>query len=109
MKFWTLSLMLLVILVLTGCGAYMAPVIPPGGILFTDTKAPIDTNMESTKLGSKSGESSSFGVLCLFAFGDCSVNTAARNGQIETVTHVDYDYTNILGLYQNFKTIAYGD
>ncbi len=94
------------LLVLPGC---MAPVIPPPGFLFSDTAAPIDTDMNKTPVSQKSGESSSYCVLYLFAFGDASVHQAALNGGLKTVDHVDYKYLNVLLLYQSFTTVVYGE
>lgn len=92
-----------------GCAMYQAPVIPPGGFLFSTTKAPMDVNTDKTDLGTKTGEPSAIAILSLFSFGDCSINSAARNGNLRTVNHVDYSYLNVLGVFQSFTTIAYGD
>lgn len=108
MRFICISLALIAIIGLSGCGTYWAPVMPPMGSVFESTKAPLDTNVEKTELGTKTGESGAVSILTLFAFGDCSIHAAARNGNIEEITHADYSYTNILGIYQNFTTIAYG-
>jgi len=92
-----------------GCAFYQAPVVPPGGLLFANTKAPMDVDTDKTETGTKIGEASTLSILSLFTFGDCSINAAAQNGNLKTVNHVDYSYTNVLGVYQNFTTIAYGD
>ncbi len=98
--------LLLCLVVMSGC---MAPVVPPVGALFTATKAPIDTDADMTTLGSRTGSSSSMCVFGLFAFGDASISAAAEDGNLSTVNHVDYSYLNVLGLYQSFTTIVYGD
>ena len=103
------TLAVLSLLLLTSCGFYMAPVMPPSGLLFGSVKAPIDTNADNTTIGSKTGEAASISILGLFAFGDCSINSAARDGNMSTVTHADYNYTNVLWIYQSFTTIVYGD
>lgn len=92
-----------------GCAYYSAPVMPPGGALFENVKGPIDTDAENTPIGYRCGESKSISILGLFAFGDCSISSAAHNGAIKTVEHVDYAYLNVLGIYQAFTTIAYGE
>lgn len=104
-----ICLVLVSLLFLSGCGFYMAPVMPPQGLLFTSTSAPLDTNVERTEIGDKTGESTAISILTLFAFGDCSVESAARNGNIDTVTYADYSYINVLGIYQGFTTIVYGN
>lgn len=95
-------------LILTGCG-YFAPVIPPQGGVVTVVKAPLDTDVEKTDLGTKTGSASSFSILNLVAFGDCSITAAARNGGLNKVNQADYKYINILFVFQKFETIVYGD
>ena len=93
---------------LSGCMS--APVMPPQGILFETVKAPLDVDMEETKISTKSGKASSSSVLYLFAFGDCSIATAARRGNIKVIETADYEYTNVLfGLYQKFTIVVYGE
>jgi hypothetical protein len=110
MRLFLLGVACLFLVFLTGCGiGYFSPVVPPMGIFFESTKAPMDINVERTELGSKQGEANSVSILGLFAFGDCSISTAARNGSIKTVNHADYSYLNVLGIYQSYTTIVYGD
>ena len=105
-KFYLASMVLL--FALTSC-SYVAPVVPPSGFLFQNIKAPLDIDVNQTKVYDKQGEASSSSVLGLFSFGDCSINTAARNGNIKTIEHADYEYFNILWLYQQFKVVVYGE
>ena len=110
MKYLLLFSLLICLVIFTGCGVgYWAPVIPPQGGLISITSAPLDTDAENTNLGSKTGESSSHNILGLVAFGDCSVYSAARDGGLNTVNHIDYKYLNILCIYQCFTTVAYGE
>ncbi|MEJ2670447.1 MAG: TRL domain-containing protein [Gammaproteobacteria bacterium] len=87
---------------LTGC----ASVAPVGGIL-TDVSLPITAT--SNAMGSKTGEATCMSILALVAQGDCSIETAKRNGGIHKVTHVDWKANNILGIIGNYKLIVYGD
>jgi len=103
-----LSVVAFLVTSFVGCG-YVAPVVPPQGFLYAQVKAPMDTNMDDTKLGAKKGEASSMSILGLIATGDAGVKAAAAQGNITTVTAIDYEYTNILGFYQKFTTIVYGD
>lgn len=103
------SLILLPVFFICGCGYWIAPVIPPQGAAFSQTKAPIDTDLNNTDLGSKTGKSSSVAVLGLVAFGDASTASAAQNGDIKIIKHVDYEYLNVLGLFQQFTLVVYGD
>ena len=55
------------------------------------------------------GEASSFSVLGLYASGDCSIATAARNGGLKKIGHVDYAYVNVIGIWQKATVIVYGE
>ncbi len=106
----TLGLVLILFVAFVGCGGpWIAPVVPPQGLAFSSTEAPIDTDLNNTDLGSKMGKSSSICVLALFSFGDASISTAAQHGNIDIVKHADYRYLSVLGLFQSFTTIVYGD
>ena len=95
-------------MMLAGCG-YRAPVMPPQGGMFSSFSAPLDIDADQTPVGARMGESSSMSILGLFAFGDASVDAAARNGNLQRIQYLDYHYLNILGLYQEFTTRAYGE
>lgn len=93
-----------------GCaGYYQAPVVPGKGCLFADVSAPMDLDVEKSGLGTKSGEAKSKNVLGLISTGDCSIQTAAKNGGITDIRHVDYKFTNILGVYAEFTTVVHGE
>ena len=102
------GLLLAVMLVSSGCAALGGPSIPMG-IIYTRVKAPLDTDMDKTSLGSKTGEASATGILGLIAFGDASTEKAADDGGITTINHADFEFFSILGLFSTFKTIAHGD
>ncbi|MBX3728339.1 MAG: TRL-like family protein [Candidatus Sumerlaeia bacterium] len=91
----------------TGC--YQAPVMPPSGWVYSSFTAPLDYDQEASKLGSRSGRASSMSILGLVALGDCSINTAARNAGLSTIHGADYEFFNVLGIYQNFTVIVHGD
>ncbi|GAB4315890.1 MAG: hypothetical protein Kow0059_08190 [Candidatus Sumerlaeia bacterium] len=93
----------------TGCIGYVAPVMPPVGLIFESVSAPLDTDMQQTQASPKEGEASSICVLWLFAFGDCSIQKAARDGNITTINYADYSYLNILGFFQSFTVHVYGE
>lgn len=92
-------------LVLVGCVS--APFRPPVGLI-ASVEAPLSTD-GNWKVGSKRGEAACTCILGLWAGGDCSVAAAAEDGALNNVYHVDYEYTNILGIWQETKVIAYGD
>lgn len=95
--------------VVGGCTTLQAPVIPPLGGVYSEIQAPLDIDLHETTLGSKQGRSESFAILSLIAMGDASVAGAARKGGLSTIHHVDYEYFNVLGIYQKFTTVVYGD
>lgn len=80
------------------------------GCVFTDVKIPLDTNLEETKLGSKTGEASTQSILWLVAWGDSGTQAASKDGSITTVLHADQRVFSVLfGLYMRQTTIVYGD
>jgi len=92
---------------LTGC--LTAPFVPPPGAAFTQFSAPLDVDFQNTDLaGMKKGTSEAISILGLFAFGDASSKAAAESAQISKIVHADYDYFNILGVFQKTTVIVYG-
>jgi hypothetical protein len=91
-------------LLVSGCA--FAPVVPPRGVLYTDQKAPLFGGREP---GSAEGRASAHSVLFAIAWGDCSVATAARNGGIRQIKHLDYRLVNLGLIYQRFTTIVRGE
>jgi hypothetical protein len=80
------------------------------GCLFADVKIPLDTNLEETKLGTKTGKSSSQSVLWLVAWGDSGTQAAAKAAGITTLLHADQEvYSVLFGLYSKQTTVVYGD
>jgi len=92
----------------TGCVAPRTPVVPYYGFGFNQTSAPVDITFGPNKIGQQVGRSSSVAILGLFSFGDCSVATATRNGNLKQVDHIDCKMTNIFGIYVEYETIVSG-
>ena len=88
-------------------GCLSAPFQPPNGLVSVTT-APLSTE-GNWDVGSKKGEASSFSVLGLYASGDCSIAAAARNGGLKKIGHVDYEYFNVIGIWQKATVIVYGE
>lgn len=109
MRKWGLVVACCALVMSTGCVYYSAPVMPPPGLLFSSVQAPIDTDVQSNAIGPRSGESSTIGVLGLLAFGDASIATAVQNGNLTRVDHVDYEFLNVLFVFQQFTIRAYGE
>jgi len=92
---------------MTGC--IHAPFVPPTGMAFNQFNAPLDVDFQNTDMaGLKQGKAETISILGLFAFGDASSKAAAENGQISKIVHADYEYFNILGIFQKTTVIAYG-
>ena len=54
------------------------------------------------------GQATSTGIICV-ATGDSSIKTAAANGGITKISHVDYHTTSVLGLYTKTTVTVYGE
>ncbi len=92
----------LMVVLLSGCASSF----PVGG-LYTDLKLPMDA--ESAAGSTKVGEAECSSILSLVATGDCSIDTAMKNGGLSEVHHVDWYANNILGIIGNYKIIVYGN
>ena len=77
-----------------------------GGLYTNVSQGEIAT---SNVRGSKVGKSSASAYLGLIAIGDASVNTAAQNGGITRISHVDTQQKSILGIVTSTTTIVYGE
>jgi hypothetical protein len=92
-----------------------APVRPPAGLLYTNQHAPLLVDFRDTELGTKHGKAtvSYFQDILLtginVAWGDASLEKAARNGNIQKLRHADYEVFNVLGVFIRFTVHAYGD
>jgi len=104
-----MGVLMLGVLFLTGCAWYQTPVKPPLGLIYAQFKAPMSSELNGVKMGSKSGTAESTSILGWIALGDCSITAAAKNGNIQTINYADYEYMNVLGVYQSFKTTVYGE
>lgn len=80
----------------------------PTGAIYTNVIVPHDAT-GSTAPSAKVGTSESMDVLSLVAIGDSSIETAAKNGGITKIHHVDWECFNILGIFGQYKAIVYGD
>lgn len=109
-----LVIMLLGITALTGCAANT----PPAGLLFTRVKAPdavstlgVRTGVNLDRVSSyKNGEATCVAILGLVSVGDCSIQAAMGNGEIDKIHHVDYRTTSILGgIFHSLTTIVHGE
>jgi hypothetical protein len=86
---------------LAGCASPM-----PMGIVYTELKLPVTATGIS---GKKQGVSECKSVLAIVATGDCSIETAKKNGGITKVSGVDWEAKSILGIIGEYKVHVYGD
>ena len=92
-----------VVALFTGCATQQ-----PLGILVTDntlSKEVGDNSVSSKKVGTAMSQS----YLGLIAIGDCSIETACKNGGITKISHVDWKVRNILGAIGEYTTTVYGE
>lgn len=102
--------------VLVSLAAGCAPVMDQGypvGVIYNGTRAPSVVDRVETsgpnKAGTKTGEACSTGILGLAAFGDASIDSAKKAGQITDVHSVEYDATAVLGfVYVEVCTVVHG-
>ena len=99
-----------VTLLITGCaGGLRAPFKPPVGTIYTGFTAPLGVELTDTKIGPRTGSAKTTSILGLFAFGDASIQAAAKNGGLKKVYHADYKYNNILGIFAETTVIVNGE
>jgi len=95
-------LVLAACLPLAGCLTVQTPAL---GILFTDVKYGGESN---GAIGAKEGRACAQSILGLIAQGDASVEAAAKNGGIKTVSTIDHTAKNMLGIIGDWCTIVHG-
>lgn len=102
---------LLVVSGLTGCASLRAPVVPPRAFIYTHFKAPLQIHYDGSDLGTKKGTAKCqyVNVYLDFAWAESAIKEAAKDGNITVVKGADYEYMNVLGIYQEFTVYAYGD
>ena len=84
----------------------MPPAGSVGGMIYTCVSGPVAATGNTA--GSKIGQATSTGILG-FAAGDSSIKTAAANGGITKISHVDYQTTCILSLWAKTTVTVYGE
>ena len=93
-----------------GCNLYNTPVMPPQGWIVSNIKAPLSPNNQGIAVtSSKQGMAEVENYLGIISVGDCSIEEATKDAGIKTINYVDYEYFNVLGVYQRFAVKVYGD
>ena len=93
---------LLVLVFLSSCA--VTPHMP--GIVVV-SKGNVTTTLVK-KPAKKTGEACTISILGLVTVGNASIDSAIKNGQIKKVSYIDNSYKNILGIYQQYCTLARG-
>src|SRR5215831_1936589 len=106
MKKLTLCLAAAALVFVTGCVAPNGPIGGTSGLIYTDVTGAVAAT--SNAGASKTGTAMSKGVLGV-AWGDSSIKTAAANGGITKIQHVDYHTTSVLGIYVETIVTVYGE
>jgi hypothetical protein len=108
---------LICLVCLSGCAVlYKAPVKPPMGLLYANYKAPLTVDFDGNPTGGnliKASESKTHYIFIPFiyiglAFGDAEIAGIAKEAGIETISYVDHEFYNILGIYARFTIHIYG-
>jgi hypothetical protein len=100
----------------SGCVAPRAPVVPPTAFVYTQVKAPLQTDLEGADMqAERMGESTARFLyipftwgLASFAWGDASTEQAAKDGGIDEVQFADYEFLSVLGVYAQTTIRAHG-
>lgn len=94
------------VILATGCVGVSGPLGGSVAGIYTDVSGPlaVTSNTGATKSGSASSE----GIICV-AYGDSSIKTAAANGGITKIQHVDYHVTSVMGIYSKTTVTVYGE
>jgi hypothetical protein len=80
------------------------------GCFYVGVTAPLDTDLDKTTLGSKTGKSTAQSIMWLVAWGDAGTKAAAENGNITVINHMDTQIFSVFfGIYSKNTTIVYGD
>ena len=79
----------------------------PMGALYTELKLPVAATGNGAD--KKHGVAECKSVLGLVATGDCSIETAKKNGGVSKVSAVDWEGKNILGIFGEYKLHVYGE
>ena len=79
----------------------------PTGKWYSDIKGGVAVT--SNSVSKKVGTSECISVLGLVATGDASIQEAAKEAGISKISHVDYQYFSVLGLFARYTTIVYGE
>ncbi len=78
----------------------------PVGAVYADVSDPVSVSGNG---GSRVGTATATSYLGVVAIGDSSIDAAKRNGGISTVSSVDVQRQNILGIISKYTTVVHGN
>ncbi|MCK4441506.1 MAG: TRL-like family protein [Sulfurovaceae bacterium] len=81
---------------------------PTQAFVYTDTKAPYMATSSDSQANKRGISEECTNILGIVATGDCSIDSAKKNGGITTVSSVDWEGTSFLGIYSSGKTVVTG-
>lgn len=87
-------------------GCAFATRAPLTGFLYTGTKT--GETATSNAAGSATGEACAISILGFVAIGDASIEAAAKQGGIDSISSVDSTQTGIIGVYAQHCTVVHG-
>ena len=105
-RFASLAVCFGIALLFSGCGFVSTPAT---GMLFTGTKAPVLATGDALDPSKKKVGEATCTIILGVAYGDCSIETATKNGNIKKVHSVDSETFNVLGIYATYKVIVTGE
>ncbi len=102
--------LIIILTILTVAASLPACVATPvgPGLIYTNVKAPLEAT-GATDASTKVGRADAIQILGLVAFGDASIERAAKAAGITKIHHIDYRGFTILGIYSKFEIYVYGE
>ena len=99
---------------LSGCISMKLPVMPPQGGIFTNIKMPLSTDFNATAVRQRKGTTKTFFIRepfygTSYAWGDVSIEEAARKGRLKNVSYADAGFLGVLGMFGMLTVQAYGE
>jgi hypothetical protein len=109
--------------VAAACAAgYGADVVPPGGAIFAQIKAPLTSNASGCPTGAGVAKTSSSQTKFLqilkiplnfagvsFSWDDAAIEKIAREAGMSSVSYADYEFLNVLGIWETLTVTVYGN
>lgn len=81
------------------------------GLFYTDATYPVTaTGVKTEDLAAmKKGTASTTNILFLVEVGDASIDTAAKNGGISKISHIDIQEKSVFIFWRGVKVTVYGE